>query len=366
MTLRVGVNLLWLAPGRVGGSEEYLTRQLAGLPPEADLDVTLYVAPAFGAAHPEFAGRTRSAVAPLHRDSRALRLALERTWLPRHSRSVDVVHHGGGTVPPGGRAPTVVTVHDLQYLAFPEYFSRARLAYLRAAMPASMRRATLVTTPSEYVRGRVIDAFGRDPESVIVVPHGVPDIARPSPHALEAAWQAHGVRPPYVVYPAITHPHKGHRVMVEMAAHLPPDVQLVLTGGAGAAEGALAAAIAAAGVGDRIVRTGRVPSGDRDALLAGADALVFPSEYEGFGAPLVEAMVLGVPIVAADLPALVEVLGGAGVVVPDRTGAAWAEAVADARSRRAELVAAGAARRAAFTLEHSGAVLLTAYRAAAI
>jgi glycosyltransferase involved in cell wall biosynthesis len=166
------------------------------------------------------------------------------------------------------------------------------------------------------------------------------------------------------VYPAITHPHKGHATLVDMMTKLGDDTLLVLIGGSGAADAGLAERIERSGVGDRIVRTGRVADAERDALIAGAAAMVFPSEYEGFGAPLIEAMVLDTPVVCSGHAAVREVVGSAAVVVTDSTGEAWADAVTEARARHAELVAAGRARRQGFTISTSGLALAGAYRQA--
>ena len=95
--LAVAVNLMWLAPGRVGGSEQYLVRQLAGLPTDSGFDVTLYCQPAFVDAHPQLAERFTVESAPLRRDRRGMRIVAEHTWLTRRTRSAAVVHHGGGT-----------------------------------------------------------------------------------------------------------------------------------------------------------------------------------------------------------------------------------------------------------------------------
>lgn len=358
--LNVSVNLLWLAPGRVGGSEQYLTRQLSGLPPDSPVAPRLFCQPAFVDAHPELSARFSTVPMPLRRDWRGGRLVAEHTWFAARARRSDIVHHGGGTVPAGSPKPVLLTVHDLQYLTFPTNFSRTRLAYLRTMMPRSVARAALIATPSWYVRGTVIDAFGVAADRVMVVPHGVPDVGRPSDARVAEAMAAIGVRGRYVVYPAITHPHKGHTVLIEMLRHL-DDMALVLIGGKGAAEPTVQRAIASAGVGDRVVRAGYVDASTRDALVAGAEALVFPSEYEGFGAPLIEAMHLGTPVVCSDAPAVREVVADAAVVVPERDGVMWAAAVTAAVQRRQQLVEAGAHRCAVYTLAASGAALADAY-----
>jgi alpha-1,3-rhamnosyl/mannosyltransferase len=367
--LDVAVNLLWLAPGRVGGSEQYLVRQLAGLPPASGIAPRLMVQRAFVEAHRDLATRFVTEVWPLDRDWRWARIVAEHTWLVARSRTADVVHHGGGTVPLAAPRPILLTVHDLQYVQHPQYFSRTRLGYLRWMMPRSVRRAAVVAVPSAFVRGTVIDTFGIDADRVVVVPHGVP-AATPIDRSTDAQLRARyglGARP-YVVYPAITHPHKGHARLLDMMPALDADVALLLVGGPGAAETDVMAAIRDRGLAGRVVRTGWVTDAERDALIAGAEALVFPSQYEGFGAPLVEAMTLDVPIVASAQPAVREVVGDAGVLVADGDagrGEAWTAAVQDAIRRRDELVAAGRARRRAFTIEASGAALAAAYRQAA-
>ena len=121
------------------------------------------------------------------------------------------------------------------------------------------------------------------------------------------------------------------------------------------------------GLRDRVVRTGRVPDRDRDGLLRCADALVFPSRYEGFGAPVLEAMAVGTPVLAAATTALPEVVGSAGLLLDPDDGDAWAHAIAavlDDETLRAELIAAGRARAAELTATRSAAALALAYRGA--
>jgi glycosyltransferase involved in cell wall biosynthesis len=365
----VAVNLLWCVPGRVGGSEDYLVRQLLGLAEHqarhgVDFAPTLYCGPGFVAAHPDLAAVLPMVTGPVDGISRPRRVFVENQWLSRRTRRAALVHHGGGTAPTIGNRSIVLTIHDLQYLTYPEYVSATKLRYLRLAVPRSVERAGVVAVPSQYVRSTVIGAFHVDPQDVVIVPHGVEadlGASATAPDRLRGRYRLG--EGPILVYPAITHPHKGHLFLLEMMAskRVDPELTLVLIGGAGAAEEQVRAAIVRLGLSRRVIRAGRVPSNDRDGLIAMAEALVFPSEYEGFGAPVVEAMALGTPVICSDQPALAEVVGGAGIVLP-RDIDVWTGALADVAARRSELVAAGRRRVEHFSAVRSGAALAGAYR----
>ena len=363
----VAVNLLWCVPGQVGGSEQYLVRQLLGLAEVSGAFAPrLYCLPAFVDAHPELSAVFPMVTAGITGNERPRRIMYEHSWLANRTRTAEIVHHGGGTAPVVGRRPIVLTIHDLQHLTSPEYLSPSKLRYLRAAIPRSVKRASVVAVPTEYVRSTVISAYGVEPERVMVVPHGVEatlGVGAPSEFDLRRDYGLGAGR--VLVYPAITHPHKGHRFLLEaMAAHWhDPDLRLVLLGGAGSADGEVDVLIDELDLRRRVVRPGRVSDADRDGLIALASALVFPSEYEGFGAPVVEAMALGTPVICSDQPALAEVVGAAGIVLP-RDLDAWKHALDDLEARAPELRLAGRRRAEAFTSRASGEALAAAYLAA--
>lgn len=364
--MKIAVNLLWCLPGAVGGSEQYLVRQLVGAAAlEPGLQLTLFTTPAFRTAHRADLPGARFVTAPIDGHRRALRIAAEHSWLYARSGGFQLVQHGGGTAPRLARHPYVLTLHDLQYRTFPQYFSPAKRRYLDAAIPGSAHRAELVTVPSEYVRGSAVRELGLSPDRVMVVPHGYEPgllVDRTPADTLRASYGLGDG--PVLVYPAMSAPHKNHTFLVDLLREqwTDPDLRLVLIGGAGLAEEELRGAIAASPdhVRRRIVRPGRVSDADKNGLIAMAAALVFPSTYEGFGAPLIEAMALGTPFICSDATCLPDVAGDAGIVAPlDRD--AWAAALPEAIARHEELAAAGHRRVAAFTSERSGEAVLAAW-----
>jgi len=363
--LSAHVNLLWCAHGRVGGSEEYLVRQLAGLalvepstvgPP---IECTLHLGQALADAREELRPM-HQVVSSLNVDRRGTRMLVEHSLLARVTRNAGLVHHGGGTLPLiRPRVPTVLTIHDLQYLRFPHYFSTSRLNYLQAMVPRSAKAATVVVTPTAHVADDVARSFSIEREKILVVPHGVPTLSADDAEVERQRLQVGGDGP-MIVYPAITHPHKGHLKLIEAVTNFLPDTRLVLIGGVGAAEDDVLAAITAAPHPDQIMRMGRVPDGIRNALIAAADVVVIPSEEEGFGAPVIEAMVLETPVVCNRIPALVEVGGDAAVFV-DADAHSIAEGIQTAVSAGDHYRELGRRRAQDFTLKASGQALRQAY-----
>ena len=149
-------------------------------------------------------------MASLDARRRSRRVVAEATWLPSRLDGVDVVHHGGGTVPPRSPGPIVLTIHDLQYRTLPRVPLAGQAAVPAAGHPPVGQAGHRRHRPEEYVRGTVIEAYGHEPERVVVVPHGVdvPD-AVTDDDELRARYGLGERR--YVVYPAVTHPHKNHR-----------------------------------------------------------------------------------------------------------------------------------------------------------
>jgi alpha-1,3-rhamnosyl/mannosyltransferase len=354
VTARVGLNLLWLVPGVVGGTEEATVELLSALADDQpdDIEWRLYALEAFAAAHPDLASRFPTRLLALRGKLKPLRVAAEGTWLANITKrdGLDMVHHLGGTIPARSHVPAIVTVHDLQPFDLPENFHPVKRAYLHRMVPRTVGRARLVLVHSEFVRRSVLERFSVAEGKVRVVPAGVRPLPPPKV-ARDELRERYELPEHWFVFPAITYPHKNHVTLVRAFARVAeerPDVALVLTGRAAGAEGAVQHEIARLGLADRVRRTGRVARRDLLGLVAEADALAFPSRYEGFGLPVLEAMALGTPVIAAASTALPEVVGDAGRLVDPDDLDGWSSAMLEGLSadRRERWAAAGRVRAA--------------------
>jgi glycosyltransferase involved in cell wall biosynthesis len=278
---------------------------------------------------------------------------------------VDVVHGTNFVVPPTRRAATVVSVHDLTPVHHPELCNAATLAY-----PGLIRRAlgrgAWVQADSAFVAAEVSEAFDLAPARVRVVHPGVPPLPRPEPGeaGLVDALLPDGCGR-FVLSVGTAEPRKDLPGLVRAFDRLAvTDVALVLAGPPGWGEAALTEAISQAGSRARIVQTGWVEDSVRAALYRRASVLAYPSLYEGFGFPPLEAMAAGVPVVATRAGSLPEVLGDAALLVEpgDHEGlaAALASALDDAALRQ-QLVARGTAQAARFSWDRCGDGLVQLY-----
>ena len=262
-------------------------------------------------------------------------------------RTVDVLYHPF-TVPyprlPG--LPRVLSLADVQHRDLPDLFSRAERAYRSSTYDAAARRADVVVTISEFSKGRIVEVLGIDPARVRVAQLGV---------RLPAVGGT-GPREELVFCPAHVWPHKNHARLIEAMARLResrPGLRLVLTGGGAESLGRLPAWVE-----DR----GRVGADELASLYARAGCLAFPSLYEGFGLPVLEAMAAACPVAASQAGSIPEIAGDAAVLFDPYDVDAIARGIDEALGDNGVRVARGLERAARFTWSRCAEAHLTAYR----
>ena len=272
---------------------------------------------------------------------------------------VDVVHGTSFVVPPAARAAEVVTVHDLAFLLHPDLCEPVTRRYEQLIRRA-LARGALVHAVSHTMAHEIVDVLGVGPERVRVVGHGV-DAEPPGGPVFQKPAR------PYVLAIGRSEPRKDLPALVRafdtVAAGF-PDLDLVIAGPVGSGEEALQASIAATPYRHRIRRVGWVGEQEKRALLHGAWVFAYPSLYEGFGLPTLEAMVAGVPVLATAAGAIPEVVGDAARLTPVGDDAALAEGLAGLAGdteERARLVKAGHARAAEFSWDRCAAGLERLY-----
>jgi glycosyltransferase involved in cell wall biosynthesis len=298
-------------------------------------------------------------------------------YLPLRLRALRTdVYHGPAVFLPHVKLGyrTVVTIHDLVSFLFPETVPRKYSLYMRLMTRLAVRSADRIIAVSRATQTDLEEILGVARDKIVVIHEAVgPEFAQPvAPEAVEAVVRRYGLRPPYCLFVGNLEPRKNLPGLIQAFAdvrrRLAPSAraQLVLAGTRAWLHGGIFRAVEQHGLGDDVAFTDYVPIADLPALYAGATCFVFPSLYEGFGLPVLEAMAAGAPVVAARAGSIPEVAGDAALLVDARAPgelAAAIEAVLTDATLRERLAALGRARAAMFEWDTVARRTLAVYQA---
>jgi glycosyltransferase involved in cell wall biosynthesis len=312
--MHVAYNLMHLVPGETGGAEVYARRLLPALrEKETELRMTLFLGGA--AAHEDWGEGIE--VEPLRFDprSRVRRVLAEQTLLPRAVGRVepDLLHNVFNTAPVVPQVPQVTTIHDVVFKRYPE--THGLLAKgVEVLVPLAARRSERVLTDSEASKSDLVRYLELPAERVDVAPlgPGLPEDAK-GPPAEELRKQFELGDAPLLLSVLAKRPHKNAKRLIDALAQVPGAV-LVMPGYSTGYARELEEQLAAAGVADRVRLLGWVDDATLDGLYRAADCFVFPSLAEGFGLPVLEAMLRGAPVACSNATSLPEVAGDAALL----------------------------------------------------
>ena len=350
---------------RKTGNETYVVNLANALSQRPDVRPLAYLDA--GAAWPGTGGpETRE----LSWRSSFLRIPLE---LPVRARrdGCDLLHVQY-VVPPITRLPIVTMIHDVSFEDIPGLFPRRTELRLKLTVRHAVRVSSALVTVSEFTRGRIVSHYGVDPDRIIVTPNGVGERWRPVPRDSALATLADLSLPSsFVLAVGNLHPRKNIprqvRAMAAARRSGAGDLHLVLAGQPWWRTGDIDRAVEQAAAGDWVHFLGYVDDASLQALYSCADVVAYPSLYEGFGLPVLEALACGAVVVASNSSSIPEVAGDAAILFDPENEAAMADAIATAttdRPTRARLRRAAPLQTARFTWDRCAELTASAYRAA--
>ncbi|MCZ7665776.1 MAG: glycosyltransferase family 4 protein [Chloroflexi bacterium] len=283
---------------------------------------------------------------------------------------LDLFHSPDFVLPPvQGSVPTLLTVHDLSFVHYPEVYPQALVNYLNQVVPWSVGRATHILADSAATKADLTAVWNTPPEKITVLYSGVGaafERVEDEGRITAVRQQYHLGDAPYLLSVGTVQPRKNYQMLIQafapLAAQWPH--HLVIAGGKGWLYDEMIAEVTRQGLDGRVHFTGFVADADLPALYSGADLFVMPSVYEGFGIPLLEAMACGVPVLASNVSSLPEVGGETAVLLPPHDPTAWTTAMQRPLKRsplQKEMTAAGYEQVQKFSWQQAAAQLLTLY-----
>lgn len=301
-----------------------------------------------------------------------VRIIWEQLFLPSLAAGLDVLHCPVNVLPVCLTCPAVLTIHDLTFLRFPERFRPERQRYLAALTRLSAKRARRITTDSANTRDDVAELFDIPLERIEVVYPGLDEAFHPvADDELDAFRARKGLPDQFVLYVGTLEPRKNVTALIsayqQISQHGSTSWPLVIAGGKGWMFEDIFGQVERSGLADRVIFPGYVAPEELPYWYAAATVFVYPSLYEGFGLPPLEAMACGTPVVVSNASSLPEVVGDAGLKVDPYRTDELAEGLAEvlqSTAKREQMIAAGLRQAASFTWEKAATQLTAIYREA--
>lgn len=371
--MRIGLNAHLLS-GRAGyrsaGIHAYISNLLRLLPEYAPADWQFEAM--VGAANSATFPGVRMARAPLATDSPARRVFWEQTMQPWQLRRYDLYHALAFVAPVALTAPMVVTVYDLSFLHFPARLSAVRRLYLRAMTALTCARARRVLAISQSTANDLMAHLGVPADKIDVTPLGYDRAAfRPLLEREIAHFRRkHDLPARFWLFVGTLEPRKNLPMLLTAYAQLPKAerLPLILGGGIGWMAGEIFAGIERLQLGDSVKHVGFIPAADLPLWYNCAEAFLYPSVFEGFGLPVLEAMACGAPVITTTASSLPEVAGKAAKCLPADDSARWTAALRDLRRNnewRESARTKGLERAKQFSWARTAELTLASYRKAA-
>jgi glycosyltransferase involved in cell wall biosynthesis len=367
----IGHLLSFEASYRQAGVSRYAEALVRELPQaDPDLDLVVFTGPQRPPDDREFPDSIDWKHARVPTSSPPVRIAWEQsTGMTVAKRyGLDLVHAPVNVTPYITGVPRVVTVHDLAFHLFPEQYPGAKQRYLRLMTRLSVRRASRVIAVSEATRQDVIRLYGADPDKVVTVPNGIGPEMRVLPTVeVERFRRDHDLPNQFILFVGTLQPRKNLETLLRAWARVARETGwgLVVAGATGWHHEPILATARSLDVADQVRFVGYVPGNELPLWYNAAGVFIYPSIYEGFGLPLIEAMACGTPVIAADSSSLPEVTGDAGLIVGPRDVEGFARAIltlARSAEMRQELSERGLRHAAAYSWRRTAEETLAVYR----
>ena len=372
--MRIGVNTLFMLPGKVGGTETYVRGLLYGL---SKVDkVNEYILFTNNSNHNSIeisSDRFSKILCMVSETSRLARVVYEQLFLPgiAAKHAVDILHSPGYVSPIAGKFAKVVTIHDMQYMYYPAYFNKAKLAYWKYLLPKSAKKSDVILTVSENSKADIID-FLKIPSNKVFVTYEAAKLVSNSTEddVIPDITKKFGIYDDYILSVASLLPHKNLNKLIDSFVLLEDKIahQLVFVGLKRSALNEIKkTAENKLKNPNRIAILGYIPDQDLSAVYKRASLFVLPSLFEGFGIPLLEAMSFGCPVAASNKTSIPEVVGDSAILFDPNSSEQIAEKISDIlfdNTLRERLIDKGLQRSKMFSWEKMAEDTIQAYSAA--